>query len=142
MRKQLFLFLIRIIRLLGKERDFIPQLRTQRVVRPRRLYSHFGRIVLSVSNPDPVRLHYYRRKYDGEAWTEICKAEYENIVGLQSAGKLLDVSVRFEQTGQKCQFCVMNIQGIPCHCAFPGGDRTGYFKLIHQDKQYADDITL
>jgi hypothetical protein len=142
MRKKIFMLLLRILRFLGKEAEYVPQLRSQRVVRYNRLYHHFGRIVLAVKNPDPVELHYFRKKYDEEGWTEICKQEYHHTLELQNKGMFLDVKLRFEQRGDKCAICAMHRLAIPCHCCFPDGDRTGYFKLIHQNRQFSDITTL
>lgn len=142
MRRKILLFIIRVIRFLGKEKQLIPELRGVERVVPDRFYKHYGRVLLSRANPDEVTLHYYRRPKGEEQWKEIRKAEYEHVLQQQNKGHLRDIEVRWEQTGDKCALCCCERLHIPCQCNFQGGERTGYFVLIDPGHQQSDITTL
>lgn len=134
--------LIRVIRFLGKERQFIPELRSVSSVVPGHLYKHYGRVFLAHPNPDTVSMTYERRTAEGEKWQPIRKQEYEHTVLMQEKGFLRSVQVRFYETGAKCAICACETLKIPCQCAFRDGARTGYYELILQSRQQSDQTTL
>jgi hypothetical protein len=142
MKKKFLLFVIRCIRFLGKESQLIPELRCVPKIKTRRLYKHYGRILLAHENPDPVEMHYFRRATDTDEWKEIRQAEYNQTLQQQEKGKLRDVKLMFKQTGAKCEQCACEQLHLPCACGFEGGERSGYYELIYEGYQPSDITTL
>lgn len=143
------LLFVRMARFLRKEDEFVPILRQQSDVIPGRLYSHFGRILLAVRNPDPVTTHYYRSHQDSdEEPYEISQREFNQVILAKSQQAelpserrdkyLLGVVTHKTLTGDKCSICACTLHGLPCHCYFADGSLTGYYRLIYTAKQYSD----
>ena len=142
MRKKMLLWVIRLIRLFHKEDQFIPQLRSvpEGKVLPNRLYRHFGRILVSRANPQKVEMRYYYAEIDpamsvrpkDDDWKECSEIHYNELMTRK------DAVTKYEQTGAPCEHCACQIYGLPCHCAFPRGAMTGYFELLHCNKQYSN----
>lgn len=146
MRKKMLLWVIRLIRLFHKEDQFIPQLRSvpEGKVLPNRLYRHFGRILVSRANPQKVEMRYYYAEIDpamsvrpkDDDWKECSEIHYNELMTRK------DAVTKYEQTGAPCEHCACQIYGLPCHCAFPRGAMTGYFELLHCNKQYSNNPTI
>lgn len=113
-------------------------------VLPNRLYRHFGRILVSRANPQKVEMRYYYAEIDpamsvrpkDDDWKECSEIHYNELMTRK------DAVTKYEQTGAPCEHCACQIYGLPCHCAFPRGAMTGYFELLHCNKQYSNNPTI
>lgn len=132
MRKKIFLFLLRLIRLFRKEESLMPELSNipYGSIRIGRFYTHYGRILFARPNPQKVIF-----LCDGKEITELAFTE------ATSAGTA-DSSTHISVQGKACHLCCCERYGLPCRCDFSTGSFSGYYELIHSSHQYSDNLTI
>jgi hypothetical protein len=143
MKKKFIMFVVRIIRLLGKEGQLVPELRWCDSVLPGRVYRHFGRILLAHRNRETFSVRYFRRSSlsadsDPDAAVESVEISREEYYRRFEDGEAS--SLRMEMKGSPCAKCACEQLNIPCYCRFRGGERTGWFELINNPRQYSDNV--
>ena len=133
MKLQILLFIVRVLRLLGMQDKFMPELDTVAVgqVRRHRLYQHYGRILLARRNPRPVMA-----TFSGICGQTVGQQEYYDLL---TEGKQCSLD---SLSGQACDLCAMRSLGLPCRCDFRTGSFTGYYELVMAGRQYSDNISI
>jgi hypothetical protein len=133
MKKKLIMLVVRLIRLLGKESQLIPELRWADHVMPGRLYNHFGRVVLARENKET--LHYRYFCLEGDEYIEISRKEYDDLLDEGRAS-----AIRIDVENSPCNRCACEQLDIPCYCKFEKGERTGWFELISNPHQFSNNV--
>lgn len=132
MKKKIILMLVRIARFFRKEELLAPELSSvaERHIRIGRIYSHYGRILLTRRNPQQVQEKFYIFN------TEISQQVFENKKK-EFSNSGFNPDMRCEYTGQACHLCACELYGLPCRCDFRSGPFTGYYELVHTRHQHA-----
>lgn len=124
---------MRVIRHMSWQDEAMPDLHNvpEGKVKLWHLYRYYGRVLLTRKNPDRFRL-VYRSAYTGQ---EIPEETYRKAKAIKPN------SVRKEREGHPCHLCYM-CKVLPCRCDFNTGICTGYYRLIHEEKQYSNNPKL
>lgn len=131
--KKIILFFLRCIKLLKMQDKLMPELDTipLRRVKPHHIYQHYGRILVTYRNKEPVFVRF--TDYMGST---ISEEKYYELYSKNQPCYMNDIS------GKACENCDIKKLGLPCRCDFSTGVFTGYFKVIHSYKQYSDNPTI
>lgn len=133
MKRKILLFVIRCIKMLKMQDKLIPELEQQPqcAIRPHRLYQHYGRIVLSHSNPDVVYA-----TFTDDRGKELTEKQY---FAAFSQGKPCYIT---QAKGRACYRCAIHKIALPCRCDFKDGVFSGYYELVYSPKQYSDNPVI
>lgn len=137
MKKKLLLLIIRLIRLFKSEDRFIPNLRAvpDGKVKTVCMYRYYGRIL--VSRPWTGSVVTYYELDEKAGWKPCSEVRYNEVRQVKG-----EAYVNLSAENTACNRCACRNLSLPCRCDFSEGSFNGYYELVHQDKQYSDNINL